>query len=320
MALDLASSIYLCTSRTRYYGVVSIGFLAYELPLWACIAIALLPPMIIVLVFRLLPLRPMFDDSARAKYQVVQAMLTTAFVFSVTLSINTVWSEDQQIYNSANKIVQTNLAILDQVEYAAPDDLAEGQAHFTALLSALPHDIDEISIAASSESKEQMHATQQWISSLTLPSADQERIDRLAHTLQEEWYQWLVAINASGLPDIIWMSIAVLAVLLLAAVSIPPLGKHPALETVLLFAFGLAVGILQVPLWVLNSQGFADLLAGSVFNEFSGSSPSVARLVTGITLTISFAVVFFVLLRWVDRRRAHRQGASSPSAVGGSSS
>lgn len=283
-----------------------IGYFAYQLPLWACIALALLPPMLLVLFFRLLPHRFATDDTAKAKHQIVVSLLSTAFVFSVTLSTNTVWSEDQKIYDSANHIVQTNLAILDQVGYAAPDQLSVGQEHFRNLLEALPDDINEESIAASPESKQQMRVTQQWIASLKLSGQDKEAVDALAQTLQQEWYAWLVAINASGLPDIVWLTLAVVVALLLAAVSLMPMGNHQRYETLLVFSFGLGVGILQVPLWVLNSQGFTDALAGSVFNEFTQTAPSFGRLLGGIVFALLLATLFYLVLHTLDRRHSRR--------------
>lgn len=270
--------------------------------------------MLLVLFFRLLPHRSATDDSAKAKHQLVVRFLSTAFVFSVTLSTNTVWSEDQKIYDSANHIVQTNLAILDQVEYAAPDQLAEGQEHFRKLLEALPDDINEVSIAASPESKKQMRDTQQWIASLNLAGQDKDVVNALAQTLQQEWYEWLVTINASGLPDIIWLTLAVVVVLLLAAVSFMPTGSHQRYETSLVFSFGLGVGILQIPLWVLNSQGFANALAGSVFNEFTQTAPSFVRLLGGIVFALFLAVIFYVVLHTLDRRRSRKYNQTGTRA------
>jgi hypothetical protein len=293
-----------------------IGYFAYQLPLWACIALALLPPMVIILLFRLVPHRYTADESARQKHQIVLGILSTAFVFTVSLSTNTVWSEDQQIYTSANKIVQTNLASLDQVGYAAPDELSEGQMHFRQLLEALPDDINEVSIAASSASKQQMYETQQWIASLNLPDKERTVVDGLAATLQQEWYEWLVAINASGLPDVIWMVIGVLGLLLVATVTLLPWGAQQRYETAAVFGFGLAVGILQVPLWVLNSQGFANVLAGSVFNEFTASPPAVGRLMFGVAVFALLAGAFFMVLKLVDRRlKTRRESVPSDASA-----
>lgn len=281
--------------------------LAYSLPLWACIAVALVPPMTVVLIVRFLARSRTGDGEPGNAKQKLIGMLTTAFVFSVTFSTNTVWSQDSQVYTSANQVVQTGLAILDEVEYVAPSQVGEGEQLFTAVIQSLPSDINELTLKASPESKQAMRDFRDWSLNLDVTDSEQDIVTSLMSTMNGDWRAWLVSLNGPGVPDVIFLMIVFLGLLLVGTVAYSPLGANAKSEFASVFMFGLVVGMIQIPLWVLNSEGFVNVMASNVFDEFGAQPVSFFRLGFGLVVLVVISAAFYGLLKIVMRRH---QGAS----------
>lgn len=264
--------------------------------------------MVVVLVVRLIVPGSSGDGEPSKAKQSLIGMLTTAFVFSVTFSTNTVWSQDSQIYKSANEVVQSGLAVLDEVSYTSPSEVTEGDRLFTAVIQSLPNDINELTLKASPESKQAMRDFRIWAMNLDLEGTEQDIVNSLVSTMNGDWREWLVILNGPGVPDVVFLMIIFLGLLLVGTVAFAPLGKNPKSEFLSVFMFGLAVGLIQIPLWVLNSEGFVNVMASSVFDEFSTKPVSFFRLGFGLAVLVVTSAVFYGLLTIVMRRhRLHSE-------------
>ncbi|MFM1918344.1 MAG: hypothetical protein RJB01_1859 [Actinomycetota bacterium] len=282
------------------------GFFAYQLPLWACIVVALLPPLVVAVIFRLLA-KPKnaadVDSASNDRYGRVIALLSTAFVFTVTFSTTNVWTQDSDIYSRANQLTQTTLAITQEIAHADPSQADESNSQLVQMMNALPFDVTVVSIQASDESIEQMREFQAWASSVNLGENERRFVDSLLGELNKDYRAWLTALNAPGVPDVMWILIATLGFMLIAAVAMLPRGPNSRSETTLLFAFAFIVGVMQIPLWVLNSMGFTSVLTESVFGQFTNAAPPIDRLAFGLALTAGLGITFWALLRLIARVR-----------------
>lgn len=280
------------------------GYFAYQMPLWACIVVALFPPMIVAVVVRVFARPGSTDEADSAKVDRlgrVIAILSTAFVFTVTFSTTNVWSQDSSIYDAANQMTQTSLAITQEIAYAVPEEATAADQQLEALMTAFPYDVNEVSIKASEQSVAQMREFHQWASSVSLPPDERTYVDARLTDLDREWRHWLTTLNAPGIPDVMWLLITLLGLMLVGAVALLPHGADPRHETTLLFTFAFIVGVMQVPLWVLDSMGFADVLVDAVFGEFANTTPAVDRFAFGLILIAVIGAGFFLILRLVGR-------------------
>jgi len=297
---------------------VFLGYFAYEMPLWLCIVVALLPPMVVAVGMRLL-VNPKShgneDKASDDRHGRVIAILSTAFVFILTFSTTNVWNQDEKVYESANQLTQSTLSIAQTVSYALPDEAEAAEAQLQAMMTAFPYDVTEVSIKASPETIRQMRDFHSWVESLPLPKSERDTVDGLLVELDQQWRTWLTSLNAAGIPDVMWLLISILGLMLVAAVAMLPRGSDGRHETTLLFWFALIIGVMQIPLWVLNSMGFAETLVESVFGQFVNVSPPVDRFALGLLLTIGLAAVFFLVLKLLAhaRKQAKPVGAQAPA-------
>jgi len=297
---------------------VFFGYFAYEMPLWLCIVVALVPPMVAAVAMRLLVNPKSENDADKAledRHGRVIAILSTAFVFTVTFSTTNVWNQDEKVYESANQLTQTTLSITQTVSYALPNEADTAEAQLEAMMTAFPFDVTELSIRASPQTIHQMREFHSWVNSLPLPKSDRDIVDGLLGELDQQWRTWLTALNGAGIPDVMWLLIAILGLMLVAAVAMLPRGSDGKHETTLLFWFALIIGVMQIPLWVLNSMGFAEVLVESVFGEFVNVRPPVDRFAMGLIVTAALAAVFFLVLKLLPhvRKEAKTEDAQTPA-------
>lgn len=176
----------------------------------------------------------------------------------------------------------------------------------------MPNDVAEESIAPSPTAKEAIVEFRQWASSLQLDDGARAEVDFLSRELAEAYGERLVAINAAGIPDVMWLLIFGLGLVLIGFVSYSPPGSTPRFESMMVFLFALVVGTMQIPLWVMNSEGFAYALSQSVLGTFADSNPGLERLVFGILVLFVLGTGFYFALRRITSNAETSDPASTP--------
>ncbi len=153
---------------------------------------ALVPPLATAIIVRWVRRgpRPPWDEATKRS----QTLLVsgTVFIYGLMLptAISTVWSEDQEIYSAANTVTQDALAIVEVAKFADPDSAEEADEALNNLLTALPSDIDDLTLRASAESQAAISAFLRWSDSLDLGLRDREIVDK-RRTPTETGDHWL---------------------------------------------------------------------------------------------------------------------------------
>ena len=296
---------------------MSLEAYAYTLPLWACIVVALAPPLATAIIVRWMRRgpRPPWDEATKRRQTLLVQATIFIYGFLLPSAIGTVWSEDQEIYAAANTVAQDALAVVEIAKFADPDSAEGADEAMNNLLTALPRDIDTLTLRASSESQAAISAFLRWSDSLDLGTRDREIVDALASDTYQAWRAWLVALNAPGLPDVTWVLIFALGCLLVGVISAEPVPAHSRGPTLVILAYAAIIGCTQLPLWILNSESFVRNAAGTVFEEFAPSEGDpLVRLVTSIVIIGGLAGVTYVVLRFVTAKGHRTQDRRTESA------
>lgn len=287
----------------------------YLIPTWAAVAIALLPPMVVVIGVRLFRRSPLADSATLATRATLYALLSTAFAFSVTFSVNTLWSQNTQIYDAATKMAQAGVSLVEAVDEV--DDKAAGELvpEFSKFLEEVKADSKDISIGGAALPTKTLQDIQAKISQL---SADQDQAKRIEAAYEEivtARQAWLRALNSPGIPDVIWLNIALLGLIFAGVIASAPPGKNQRYETGVVAMSGLVIGFFQIPLYVLNSQTFILTLVSDIFDEFTDQYPSNRGLVTGFVSFIVIGGLFIGTMFLTRRHQTHEESPSEPTGA-----
>lgn len=284
-------------------------------PWWGLLLLALLPPALAAAAA--FPLRKFIPDSdavvdARTKLVLLGI---SAFIFTVAFSVNTVWNQDIELGNSALSF-DNSVSFLKEAAQDHADDLP---ADINEKIEALrqPDVIDE----AVSVRPRQDEAFDRAFDELTGAWADAPAavaIDLKLHAEDAEraFVKFSAAANSPGVPGIILVVIVLLGMVLAGVMAAAPRSAQPSREEAssvdwLMIAGVLVIGLVQWPLWVLNSK---DFVLSMVLPYFSGEVMSLNGFhvaVAAVVLVVPFLGTAFVL-RARSRHRRHRR--SQPDA------
>lgn len=287
----------------------------YLLPTWASIAIALLPPMVVIIGIRLFRRSPLADSATLATRATLYALLSTAFAFSVTFSVNTLWSQNTQVYDAATDMAQAGVSLAEAVDEVDDKAASELIAEFSTFLEQVKADSKDISIGGAELPTKTLQGIHAKVSQLSADPDQAKRIEAAFEEIVTARQAWLRALNSPGIPDVIWLNIALLGLIFAGVIAAAPPGKSQRYETSVVAMSGLVIGFFQIPLYVLNSQAFVLTLVSDIFDEFTDQYPSNRGLVTGFVSFIAIAGIFIGTMFLIRRHQTHEESQSEPTGA-----
>jgi len=275
----------------------------YSLPIWLCVVLAVVPPLAVIVAVTALRRRHVDESGDRASLTALQALLSTAFVFSLTFSVQQLWSDDKAVYDKGSQVVAAVLKVDRAVEGVQGIAATDADELFTEFLTLTSADISNPSLRGDPEVERALAdvstALAKWDAELTegqWSAADREMAKQGMAALDEARGAWLAAVNALGIPDVIWINIMLLGLAFVGVMAWQPPSGRPRTSFVVVALSGLVVGLFQIPLFVLNSAQFAETVARDVFDEFTGTQPSAVGFWTGVAAFIVIGALFWLIL------------------------
>lgn len=285
----------------------------YFFPWWGLLLLATLPAALAaVAAFPLRRFIPGSDEVVDARNRLL-VLGTSAYIFTLAFSVNTLWNQDTKLVTSA-------LSFDDSV--SSLKEAARDHA------DVLPADIDEkiealrqpdVIVEAVSELPNRDLAFYRAFDDLTgawadVPAAVGNDLELHAEDTQRDFFEFAASSNTPGVPGIMLVVIMLLGMVLAGAMAAAPLSaglsrtEATAVDW-LMIAGVVIVGLVQWPLWILDSR---DFVLSIILQYFS----SEMKFVTGFHWAVGAVILVVpllgaaVLLR--TRHRRHRQ--SQPDA------
>jgi len=287
----------------------------YSLPIWLCVVFALVPPILVIIAVTAFRRRHVDDSGDGPSLAALQALLSTAFVFSLTFSVNQLWSEDKTIYDKGAEVVAAVLEVDRALEGVKGVTDADADQLFTEFLRLTMADISNPSLRgdptvteAVSDIKQKLATWDAELSEEQWPQAARAATKQSMADLDQARHDWLAAVNAPGIPDVIWLNITLLGLAFVGVMAWQPPSRNPRTSFMIIMLSGLVVGLFQIPLYVLNSEHFAETMARDVFDEFTGTRTSALGFWMGVVSFVVIGALFWVVLDRMMSRRADRPG------------
>jgi len=258
------------------------------------------------------PLRRFIPDSAAVvdARNKLASLGIAAYIFTVAFSINTLWNQDIELANSAMAFDYSVSSLKDAARDHADDLPSDIDEKIEALRQ--PNVIDEgVSVRRGRDD-----AFDRALDELTGAWADAPAavgIDLEPHVEDAAlaFFKLSQSANSPGVPSTILVAITLLGMWLAGVMAAAPRsapsnrGEATSVDWMMIAAV-LVIGLVQWPLWVLNSKDFVLLMILPYFSE-------EVRLLTGlhvaavaVVLVAPFLVTAF-LLRTSSRHRRHRR-------------
>ena len=245
----------------------------YFFPIWISVACALLPPMVVIIGIRLFRRREITNRATLTTRGTLQALLSTAFVFSVTFSVNQLWSQNSKIYEAATEVAQSGVDLVDAVDQVDPLAADALTTQFTLFLEAADRDSLDIALSGATAATDILKDIRAELSELPADSDQAKAIDTAYESVHSARRAWIAALNAPGIPDVIWINIIVLGLVFAGVIAASPPGNYPRYETEIVALAGIVIGFFQIPLYVLNSREYVQTLTRDIFRNSPTITP-----------------------------------------------
>jgi hypothetical protein len=285
----------------------------YGFPIWACLAIAFIPAAITALVMRPFAKTLVEDQGTTVLRDRVFGLASTAFVFVVALSTNTLWQQDVDVASAAREMVVSGQEVVLQVEQEKlpnRDEIVEALNDFLRAVNATETQLGpllgtpEVN-SALEETRELIYADPDLI--------DKEGLmDAAFQQLVQDRGDYLSALNQPGIPDILWVAVIILGLLLIATFALYPIARSRRFSTTATAVAVFAVGLIQLPMWVLNSSTQVEkmvqpYLADGVGEAIPTDPPIVGQMVAAIVVAGIGAAIAVGLFYFGRRKLLHHE-------------
>lgn len=284
----------------------------YQLPIWACFAVAFVPAAVAAVVIRPFARTLVEDGGTTVLRDRVFALASTAFVFVVALSTNTLWTQDADIANAARSMVTSGQELAqttERTELQNHDQIVESLNRFLNLVADQETEVGPL--LGADDVNESLRDLREVIFSNNVSDQDYSSLDQSYQNLIEDRSDYLSSLNQPGVPDILWIAVIILGLLLIATFALYPIGRSRRFSNTATVVAVFTVGLIQLPMWVLNSSEQVakmvdPFISLGVGESVTTSPPIVAQLVVTTAVAMVGAAValgLFVL----GRRRFSRK-------------
>ncbi len=284
----------------------------YEFPVWACFVIAFIPAAVTAIVVRPFARSLIEDGGTTVLRDRVFGLASAAFVFIVALSTNTLWNQDVEIANAARSMV-TSSQVLAQTAERTPvpnqDEVVTSLDKFLNLVAVKETQVGPL--LGDRDVNQSLRELREVIFSNELSDQQYSSLDQSYQTLVEDRSDYLSALNQPGVPDMLWISVIILGLLLIATFALYPVGRSRRFSNTATAVAVFAVGLIQLPMWVLNSSEQVvkmvdPFISLGVGESVATSPPIVAQLVVTVAIVTVCAAIALGLFFWGRRNFSHK--------------
>ena len=289
----------------------------YEFEIWACVAIAFIPAAIVALVVRPFARTLVEDPGTTVLRDRVFGLASAAFVFVVALSTNTLWNQDVEVASAAREMVISGQEVVNAVEreeLSNEDQIVDALDDFLRAVAA--NEIRLGQLLATQPVNDALNKAQELIF-INGDAIDKEStLDDAFQRLIQDRGDYLSQLNQPGIPDILWVAVIVLGLLLIATFALYPIARSRRFTRMATAVAVFAVGLIQLPMWVLNSSTQVEKMVLPYIVDGVGVAiptdpPIVGQLVASIAIAAVGTVLAGLLFYFGQRKLAHHSKAHS---------
>ncbi len=223
---------------------------------------AFFPVLLIAAVCRPLSFVLESDAGTNNLRKALTGLLVTAFAFLTSLSTNSLWSNANDVSGSVRDMTVQERELMRLVENYESGSAEELEQLFVEYnQSVIETEMQPGSLIGNQGINDLVQEIRDLVDDAATNSDVTNRLQGRMKEFVESRDNYLTALNDPGVPDVLWIAVAVLGIGLVGFLALIPVGHSRRFSSLVMLLIALAIGVIQMPMWVLSSYSYVELNA-----------------------------------------------------------
>ena len=273
---------------------------------------AFFPVLLIAAVCRPLSFVLESDAGTNNLRKALTGLLVTAFAFLTSLSTNSLWSNANDVSASVRDMTVQERELMRLVENYESGNAEELEQLFVEYnQSVIQTEMQPGSLIGNQGINDLVQEIRDLVDDTATNSDVTNRLQGRMKEFVESRDNYLTALNDPGVPDVLWIAVAVLGIGLVGFLALIPVGHSRRFSSLVMLLIALAIGVIQMPMWVLSSYSYVELNAVPTLEAPFQAQPAETNfaaqwaLVIGTMLLLGISAICVQL--WNRRVRLQEQ-------------
>lgn len=278
---------------------------------------AFFPVLLIAAVCRPLSFVLESDAGTNNLRKALTGLLVTAFAFLTSLSTNSLWSNANDVSASVRDMTVQERELMRLVENYESGNAQELEQLFVEYnQSVIETEMQPGALIGNQGINDLVQEIRDLVDDAATNSDVTNRLQGRMKDFVESRDNYLTALNDPGVPDVLWIAVVVLGIGLVGFLALIPVGNSRRFSSLVMLLIALAIGVIQMPMWVLSSYSYVELNAVPALESSFQAQPADTSfgaqwaLVFGTMLLLAIAAIGVQL--W-NRRVRLQQQADDPA-------